>query len=123
MKILGVAVSALDDMDALVPRLQSLGRRHTAYGVTYDMYPNVRDALLLTLETELGQKQCTPHTRAAWTWVLGAISSICIQAAKDADPNYSEEKTSKGAWGWFGVAGVGFGLGLGLLVPVIRGAY
>lgn len=80
MKTLGVAVATLDNMEKLVPILQHLGRKHVSYGVTADMYASVGEALLLTLEKGLGD-ECTPETKAAWTWVLGVISGVCIEAA------------------------------------------
>lgn len=94
MKTLGAAVSMLDSTDKLAPILQSLGRRHVSYGVTADMYPSVGEALLLTLDKGLGE-ECTPETKAAWGWVLGAISGICIEAAKEVDPTYGESKKEK----------------------------
>lgn len=53
------------------------------------MYPSVGEALLLTLDKGLGE-ECTPETKVAWTWVLGAISAICIEGAKAVDPGYGE---------------------------------
>lgn len=74
--------------------LQILGRKHVSYGVKAEMYPSVGEALLLTLDKGLGA-ECTPETKAAWTWVLGVISGVCIEAAKEVDPSYGETKEEK----------------------------
>lgn len=71
--------------------LQILGRKHVSYGVKAEMYPSVGEALLLTLDKGLGA-ECTPETKAAWTWVMGVISGVCIKAAKEVDPSYGETK-------------------------------
>lgn len=75
--------------------LQNLGRRHVSYGVTAEMYPSVGEALLMTLDKGLGE-ECTPETKVAWTWVLGAISAICIEGAKAVDPGYGEMEEGGG---------------------------
>ena len=46
------------------------------------MYPSVVSALLITLEKGLG-KECRPETKAAWEWVMNAISAVCIDAARE----------------------------------------
>ncbi len=45
------------------------------------MYPSVVSALLITLEKGLGE-ECRPETKAAWKWIMTAISAICIDAAR-----------------------------------------
>ena len=93
MKTLGIAVSSLDKMDRFVPVLQNLGKRHVSYGVTAAMYPSVGQALLLTLEKGLGE-DFTLKTKAAWGWVFGVISGVCIEAAKEVDPSYGDAPTT-----------------------------
>lgn len=89
MATLGVAVAMLDCTPKLVPILRHLGQKHVTYGVKADMYPCVERALLLTLERGLGP-ECTPRSKAAWSWVLQGLSRICIDAAKEIDPNYGD---------------------------------
>lgn len=91
MKTLGVAVASVKKMDKLEPMLKELGKKHVSYGVTADMYASVSKALLMTLEKGLGD-ECTEETKVAWTWVLGVISAICIEGAKEVDPTYAETK-------------------------------
>src|SRR5215212_7442269 len=49
MTTLKVVVNGLTRLDALVPAVQTLGRRHASYGVTDEHYDIVADALLWTL--------------------------------------------------------------------------
>jgi hemoglobin-like flavoprotein len=54
MRMLTAAVKGLDHLDRLVPVVEDLGRRHTAYGVVDAHYDTVGAALLWTLEQGLG---------------------------------------------------------------------
>src|SRR5262245_6564529 len=45
MQIIGTAVSGLDRLDALVPDIQALGKRHVDYGVKQEHYSKVGEAL------------------------------------------------------------------------------
>src|SRR4249919_1857704 len=56
MTMIGVAVDKLDDIDALLPVLSNLGRRHAGYGVKDHHYESVAAALLATLSQSLGQR-------------------------------------------------------------------
>src|SRR5215204_6216575 len=53
MQMLTVAVRGLDRLEALVPAVQALGRRHSGYGVTDAHYVTVAEALLWALERGL----------------------------------------------------------------------
>lgn len=79
--MLDAAVKGLGDLPALVPVVQSLGRRHVRYGVKSEHYPAVGAALLWTLEQGLGA-DFTPELRQAWTDVYGVLSSTMIEAAR-----------------------------------------
>jgi len=83
VQILAAAVSGLDDLDALVPVVKDLGRRHAGYGVTAAHYDSVGQALLWTLEQGLGAAW-TPEAKAAWTVVYGLIASVMQDAAESA---------------------------------------
>lgn len=80
MQMIGAAVGKLDDLDSLVPILQSLGQRHVSYGVSSAHYETVGGALLKTLAQGLGDA-FTPSVKAAWTEVYGVMSNTMIQAA------------------------------------------
>ena len=83
VQILAAAVSGLDDLDALVPVVKDLGRRHAGYGVTAAHYGSVGQALLWTLEHGLGAAW-TPEAKAAWTEVYGLIAGVMQDAAEAA---------------------------------------
>lgn len=82
MQVLATAVNGLDDLDALVPVVQELGRRHVAYGVKDEHYDTVGGALLWTLEQGLGEG-FTPEVKAAWSSVYGIIATTMKAAAAE----------------------------------------
>lgn len=65
MSALAGVVDNLDNLDAIVPDVQGLARRHVRYGVEADHYQPVGAALLWTLEQGLGD-DFTAETGAAW---------------------------------------------------------
>lgn len=81
MQMISAAVGKLNDLDALVPVLQGLGKRHGAYGVRDEHYGTVGAALLKTLEQGLGPA-FTPEVKAAWTEVYGVMADVMQTAAK-----------------------------------------
>jgi methyl-accepting chemotaxis protein len=81
-QMLGAAVSKLDDLEALVPVLQSLAKRHIGYGVQEQHYTTVGAALLKTLEQGLGD-DFTPPVREAWAAVYGLVADVMIQASRN----------------------------------------
>jgi hemoglobin-like flavoprotein len=82
MSIIGTAVNSLNDLPAIVPAVQDLGKRHVDYGVTDEHYDTVGAALLWTLEQGLGDA-FTPETRVAWTEVYGVLASTMKDAAAE----------------------------------------
>ena len=82
MQVLAMAVNGLDDLDALVPVVQTLGRKHVAYGVTDEHYDTVGSALLWTPEQGLGEG-FTPEVKAAWTDVYSIIATTMKTAAAE----------------------------------------
>jgi hemoglobin-like flavoprotein len=83
MQTLSVAVQGLDNLDALVPAIEDMGRRHRGYGVTGAHYQSVGAALLWTLERGLGNAW-TPAAAAAWAELYGCLSAIMLRAADEA---------------------------------------
>jgi hemoglobin-like flavoprotein len=82
MTMIGGAVSLLDQPDALFPVVQSLGRRHTGYGVEDGHYETVGAALLWTLEKGLGAA-FTPDVEQAWATTYEMLSNMMKAAADE----------------------------------------
>jgi len=82
MHMLTVALQSLDKLEALVPVVENLGRRHVGYGVTAAHFESVGAALLWTLEQGLG-KAWTPEAAAAWTELYGVLSAVMRRAANE----------------------------------------
>lgn len=74
MTMINVAVSGLNDLDALVPAVRALGRRHAGYGVTAGHYATVGAALLWTLQKGLGDG-FTRDVNEAWAATYGLLAS------------------------------------------------
>jgi len=86
MATLKIAVKSLDDLDALVPVLQNLAKKHIDYGVKVDDYTPVGNALINTLAEGLGD-QFTADCKAAWVEVYKTIALVMRSAAyPDFDP-------------------------------------
>ncbi|MFZ5778678.1 MAG: globin family protein [Pseudomonadota bacterium] len=82
MAMLGTAVAGLSNLDALIPAVRALGRRHAGYGVTARHYAPVGAALLWTLEQGLGP-DFTPEARDAWSTAYIVLSTTMIDAANE----------------------------------------
>ena len=79
---LSAALQSLDNLEALIPVIETMGRRHRGYGVVDAHYASVGAALLWTLEKGLGQAW-TPQAAAAWTQLYGVLSSTMQRAANE----------------------------------------
>lgn len=92
MTMIATAVNGLDNLDAIVPAVQNLGKNHVGYGVEDSHYDTVGGALLYTLETGLG-KDFTPDVKDAWTEVYTVLATVMKDAAKEvAAPALAESK-------------------------------
>lgn len=80
MQMIGAAVNGLDDMEALLPTVQDLGRRHANYGVLDSHYETVGEALLWTLGQGLGEK-FTPEVEEAWAETYSVLATVMKEAA------------------------------------------
>ena len=81
LAMLSFTVDALRRPADIMPLVQSMGRRHTGYGVRDEHYDTVGAALLWTLEQGLGSA-FTPAVREAWTAALGVLAGTMKDAAK-----------------------------------------
>ncbi len=83
VQVIAASVAGLDKLEALVPMVEDLGRRHAGYGVKDAHYDSVGAALLWTLEQGLG-KAWNSETKAAWTEVYGLLSGVMRRAQREA---------------------------------------
>lgn len=81
--MLATAVTNLHQVDKIIPAVEDLGRRHSAYGVTAKQYEPVGAALLWTLEKGLGD-EFTPPLKAAWTETYVTLAGVMQNAAAGA---------------------------------------
>jgi hemoglobin-like flavoprotein len=80
MAMINTAVNALNNVEAVVPAIQELGKRHVDYGVKAEDYDSVGAALIWTLEQGLGD-DFTPETKEAWATVYGLVATTMKDAA------------------------------------------
>lgn len=79
MGMIGSTVLALDDIEALLPMVKSLGRRHALqYSVQAKDYDAVGEALIWTLEKALGP-ELSAETREAWICVYQVLADTMIK--------------------------------------------
>lgn len=79
---LGDVVARVDDLDALVPILQQLGRDHRKFGTLAAHYPAVGASLLATLEHF--DDQWSPELAKDWTEAYTLVAEVMIAAADEA---------------------------------------
>jgi hemoglobin-like flavoprotein len=73
-RVLNMAVGSLNNLGALVPKLQSLAKRHISYGAKEQHYAAVGAALIKTLGQGLGDK-FTEQVKSSWLQVFTLIST------------------------------------------------
>jgi hemoglobin-like flavoprotein len=78
MSMISVAVGSLERLDALVPAVQALGRRHAGYGVEERHYTVVESALVWTLGQGLGAR-FTKEAEQAWRAAYRALARTMKQ--------------------------------------------
>lgn len=82
MKMIGMAVNSLNNLDALVPVVQDLGTRHVDYGVKDKHYDTVGEALIWTLGEGLGE-DFTDAVKAAWIETYTVLATVMKEAASE----------------------------------------
>src|SRR5215212_10794855 len=81
MSTLGLAVGSLNNLEAILPAVQALGRRHAGYGVTAEHYQPVAEAFLWTLDHYLGEA-FTPELKDAWVEAYTILAGAMIEASE-----------------------------------------
>jgi NAD(P)H-flavin reductase/hemoglobin-like flavoprotein len=79
---LGDVVARVDDLDALVPILQQLGRDHRKFGTLAAHYPAVGASLLATLEHF--DDHWSPELAKDWTEAYTLVAEVMVVAAGEA---------------------------------------
>ncbi|MEM7395507.1 MAG: globin family protein [Verrucomicrobiota bacterium] len=101
MKMITMVVNGLTKLDAIVPAIQALGKRHVDYGVKDEHYAIVGAALIWTLEQGLGEA-FTEEVKVAWLAAYTVLSQTMIEAAaaeeqhEDARQSLSRTRTTEG---------------------------
>jgi hemoglobin-like flavoprotein len=80
MQALAAVINGIDNLAALVPTLENLGRNHVRYGVADQHYDTVGAALLWTLEQGL-KEAWTPAAKSAWTSAYTTVATVMRSAA------------------------------------------
>lgn len=80
MAMINTAVNGLGDLEAIVPAVQDLGKRHVSYGVKEKDYDTVGTALISTLEVGL-EDFFTDDVKDAWINVYTVLSTTMKSAA------------------------------------------
>jgi hemoglobin-like flavoprotein len=75
MRVLALAVFNLEQLETIGPSIRSMGRRHVGHGVSNPDYDTVCQALVWTLERELGTA-FTPDVRDAWVTLYEILTSM-----------------------------------------------
>ena len=83
MAVMSVVVQGLPRLEALVPEVQELGRRHARYGVRPQHYDTVGATLLWTLGRGLGDA-FTPEVKEAWTETYTVLSRTMKDAVAES---------------------------------------
>lgn len=80
MAMINTAVNSLKNLEAVVPAVEEMGKRHVEYGVKDEDYDVVGEALLWTLDAGLGD-DFTDDVKAAWTETYVVLSTTMKNAA------------------------------------------
>ena len=83
MAMINTAVNSLNNLEAVVPAVEEMGKRHVGYGVKDEDYDVVGEALLWTLDAGLGDA-FTDEVRNAWGAVYDVLASVMKEGASEA---------------------------------------
>jgi NAD(P)H-flavin reductase len=79
---LGDVIARVDDLEALLPILQQLGRDHRKFGTVAAHYPAVGASLLAALEHF--DDEWTPELAKSWSEAYDVVATVMIEAADAA---------------------------------------
>jgi hemoglobin-like flavoprotein len=81
MSTLGLAVGSLNNLEAILPAVRSLGQRHADYSVYTEHYRLGGEIFLWTLEYYLGDA-FTPELKEAWAEAYNTLTGAMIEASE-----------------------------------------
>jgi NAD(P)H-flavin reductase len=81
-RALGDVIARVDDLDALVPMLEQLGRDHRKFGTLAEHYPAVGASLLATLRHF--DDDWNAELERSWSEAYELVASVMIKAADEA---------------------------------------
>jgi NAD(P)H-flavin reductase len=82
LRALGHIVSRADDLPALVPFLQQLGRDHRRFGIVSEHYPHVGASLIATLRHFSGS-DWTDDVESDWNAAYSLVAKVMLEAADE----------------------------------------
>lgn len=82
VQMLALVVNGLHKLDAILPAVKDLARRHKGYGVVEAHYEAVGLTLIWTLRRGLGDA-FTQEVEGAWSEAFKALSGVMIAAANE----------------------------------------
>lgn len=91
MSMIGTAVNGLNNLEAIVPAVQNLGKSHVGYGVKDSHYDTVGTALIYTLDKGLGEA-FTPEVKDSWVEVYTVLATTMKDAANSVEAPVVETK-------------------------------
>lgn len=84
MSMIALSIKGLDNLAMLVPAVQSLGKRHSNYGVDDEHYTIAGQAFLWTLEKCLGDK-FTNEVNDAWVATYTLLANTMKEAQHEEE--------------------------------------
>lgn len=75
---------SLRDLNAIAPKLRTLGALHVAYGARPEHYPVVADVMLESM-AELAGEAWTLPVAAAWRQALNYVAGVMLDGATEAE--------------------------------------
>ncbi|MFG2086530.1 MULTISPECIES: globin domain-containing protein [unclassified Spirillospora] len=82
LRALGHIVSRVDDLPALVPFLQQLGRDHRRFGIVAEHYPHVGASLLATVRHFCGPSW-SDDVEGDWNAAYSLVAKVMLEAADE----------------------------------------
>ena len=75
IRTIGRIIESLEDLEAVMPTLERLGRSHAAMGVAPESLAALRECLMEALAESLGPANWSPEVEAAWRAAYDVISA------------------------------------------------